>query len=89
MTTEKTGNAFTMVRPQGANTSSSPKPTPMNRGAEPPEVGKAAQFALDRTGSRTVSLEPMPSHIHINSPKESVAMQDKQRKIAGKPGSGR
>lgn len=82
-------NAFTTVRPKGANTSPSPKPTPMNRGAEPPKIGKAAQFALDRTGRRTVSLEPMPSKIHINTPKESLAMQDKQRKIAGKIGSGR
>ena len=82
-------NAFTTVRPKGASTSPSPKLANVNRGAEPPKIGKAAQVAMDRTGRRTVSLDPMPSHIHINSPKESVAMQDKQRKIAGKPGSGR
>ncbi len=82
-------NAFTTVRPKGASTSPSPKLANVNRGAEPPKIGKAAQVAMDRTGRRTVSLEPMPSKIHINTPKESLAMQDKQRKIAGKPGSGR
>lgn len=82
-------NAFQMARPRGATTSPSPKPVSMNRGPEPPKIGNAAQVALDRTGRRTVSLEPMPSKIHINSPKESLAMQDKQRKIAGKPGAGR
>lgn len=87
--TEKTGNAFTMVRPKGANTSPSPKLAAVNRGAEPPKIGKAALVALDRTGRRTVSLAPMPSNIHINSPKESLAMQDKERKIAGKVRGGR
>lgn len=84
--TEK--NAFTSVRPRGVDRAipASVGLQKNNRGAEPPKIGKAAMVALDRTGRRTVDLAPRDSRVHINTPSESLAMQDKQRKIAGKVG---
>lgn len=82
-------NAFTMVRPRGADNDQPPKIKQPNKGRPPPDLGGSSQRALDRNGRRTVPLAPMPSSVHIDSRLESQAMRDKQRKITGKPGSGR
>lgn len=85
MTDEKT-NAFTSVRPRGTDIAPSAKPKNVNKGRAPPPLNGSGPVAMDRAGRKNVSLEPRDSKLHINNPNESLAMQDKQRKIAGKVG---
>lgn len=59
-----TSNAFTMVRPKGASTASSPRPKKVVRGRPPPSLGDDP-MALDRNGRPTVRLEPKKTRMHL------------------------
>lgn len=72
-------NAFTTgLRPRGPDVAEKPR---KRRAATTAEQPKA--YALDRTGRRTVDLAPRARAVHFATVLESLAMQDKRRRIQG------
>ena len=73
-------NAFTSVRPRGADApSKAPRKTNHSKA---PKVGNV-HLTLDRNGRRTVSLERRPSGITIESREQKLASEAKTARIAG------
>ena len=73
-------NAFTSVRPSGADAPSKP-PRKTNTSKAPMEGN--VHLALDRNGRRTVSLERRPSGITIENREQRLASEAKTARIAG------
>ena len=74
-------NAFTSVRPRGADTAPAKAPRKTNTSRAPKEDN--VHLALDRNGRRTVSLErKTKGGITIESRTASAASVEKRRKIS-------
>ena len=76
-----TQNAFTMVRPRGADAAPSKAPRNTNHSRAPIEGN--VHLALDRNGSQTVSLERRPSGITIENREQRLASEAKLARLAG------
>ena len=79
--TERRGmNAFTSVRPRGADApSKAPRKTNHSKA---PKDGNV-HMLLDSNGRQTVSLERRPSGITIENREQRLASEAKQARIAG------
>ena len=76
-------NAFTSVRPRGADTAPAKAPRKTNHSRAPMEGNVHEVLALDRNGRRTVSLERRPSGITIETREQSAASLAKTQRIKG------
>ena len=74
-------NAFTSVRPRGADTGVVAKPIVRNQ-SKAPLVGNV-HLLLDSNGRQTVSLERRPSGITIKNREQRLSSEAKQARIAG------
>ena len=75
-----TQNAFTMVRPRGADTAPTKSPRKTNHSKAPMDGN--VHLALDRNGRRTVSLERRTSGITIENRAQRLANEAKTARIA-------
>ena len=77
-----TQNAFTMVRPRGADTAPSKAPRKTNHSKAP--IDGNVHLALDRNGRRTVSLERRTKGgITIENREQRLASEAKLARLAG------
>ena len=74
-------NAFTSVRPRGADTGVVAKPIVRNQ-SKAPLVGNV-HLLLDSNGRQTVSLERRPSGITIENREQRLASEAKLARLAG------
>ena len=78
-----THNAFTMVRPRGADAAPSKAPRKTNHSKAPMDGNVHEVLAYDRNGRRTVSLERRPSGITIENREQRLASEAKLARLAG------
>ncbi len=76
-----THNAFTMVRPRGADAAPAKAPRKTNHSRAPKDGN--VHLALDSNGRRTVSLERRTSGITIENREQSAASLAKTQRIKG------
>ena len=74
-------NAFTSVRPRGADTGVVAKPIVRNQ-SKAPLVGNV-HLLLDSNGRQTVSLERRPSGITIENREQRLPSEAKLARLAG------
>ena len=75
-------NAFTSVRPRGADAASTAKQPRKTNSSQAPQQGNV-HLALDRNGRRTVSLERRTKGgITIESREQSAASSAKRQRIS-------
>lgn len=74
-------NAFTSVRPRGADAASTAKQPRKTNSSQAPQQGNV-HLALDRKGRATVSLAPRKSGIVIESREQKLASEAKTARIA-------
>jgi len=75
-------NAFTSVRPRGADAASTAKQPRKTNHSKAPMDGNV-HLALDRNGRRAVPLAPRASGITIESREQSAASLAKTQRIKG------
>lgn len=80
-TERRSMNAFTSVRPRGADTAPAKAPRKTNTSRAPQEGN--VHLTLDRNGRRTVTLAPRASGITIESREQSAASLSKTQRIKG------
>ena len=79
-----TQNAFTMVRPRGADTAPAKAPRKTNHSKAPMDGNVHEVLAYDRNGRRTVSLErKTKGGITIENREQSAASLAKAQRIKG------
>ena len=76
-------NAFTSVRPRGADTAPAKAPRKTNHSKAPMDGNVHEVLAYDRNGRRTVSLAPRASGITIETREQSAASLAKTQRIKG------
>lgn len=75
-------NAFTSVRPRGADAPAK-APRKTNRSKAPANGPVPSPYVYDRAGRRTVSLERRPSGITIENREQKLANEAKLPRLVG------
>ena len=75
-------NAFTSVRPRGADAASTAKQPRKTNSSQAPQQGNV-HLALDRKGRATVSLAPRKSGIVIEGREKGAESIERRKRIKG------
>lgn len=76
-------NAFTSVRPRGADAAPAKAPRKTNHSKAPMDGDVHEVLTYDRNGRRTVSLAPRASGITIETREQSAASLARNQRIKG------